>query len=70
MQASTLLCKRILTCKTDLHRSCRIPQPWTFDLAFTIWEDALELWPRESARNSRIRGVCRGGGLFKGGGFS
>jgi hypothetical protein len=43
----TLLCKKILTWKTDLHRSCRIPQPWTFDLAFTMWEDALELWPRE-----------------------
>jgi hypothetical protein len=65
-----LLCKKILTWKIDLHRSCRIPQPWTLDLAFTICEDALELWARESARISKIRGVCRGGGLFKGGGFS
>jgi hypothetical protein len=37
----TLLCKKILTWKTDLHRSCTIHQPWTFDLAFTMWEDAL-----------------------------
>jgi hypothetical protein len=29
-----------------------------------MWEDAIELWPRESARNLRIRDVCQGGGFY------
>jgi hypothetical protein len=61
----TLLCKKILTWKTDLHRSCRIPQPWTFDLAFTMWEDALELWSRESAKNRESEVCAEGEGYSK-----